>query len=144
MVSRVDSGFSRARIDPDPGERFVSLRRQLGVASFGINELVLEPGQRGRIHSHREQEEVYLVVEGTLTLLIEGSEEVLERGDLVRIAPDLRRQLVNKGPARLILIALGGSGEHLGRDGLAYADWETTPDDARPPQDTPLPPDLDV
>jgi uncharacterized cupin superfamily protein len=138
----MDPGFARARIDPDPGERFVSLRRQLGVSSFGINEIALEPGQRGRIHRHERQEEVYLVLEGTLTLLIEGEEQMLERGELVRVGPELRRQLVNRGPERLILLALGGSGEHEGRDGLAYPHWDSTDADARPPQEVPLPADL--
>ena len=92
----------------------MTLRRQLGVSSFGLNEIVFEPGQRGRIHRHREQEEVYLVLEGTLTLLIEGEEQVLERGELIRVGPELRRQLVNKGPDRLFVLALGGSGEHTG------------------------------
>jgi quercetin dioxygenase-like cupin family protein len=122
----------------------VTLRRDLGVTSFGLNEIVFQPGQRGRIHRHREQEEVYLVLEGTLTLLIEGEEQTLERGELIRVAPELRRQLVNKGPEKLMLIALGGSSEHAGRDGLAYADWDASDEDARPPQETPMPPDLDV
>ena len=142
IVSRVDSGFSRSRIDPDPGERFVSLCRQLGISSFGLNEIVLEPGQRGRIHRHERQEEVYLVLEGALTLVIEGDEHVLERGELARVGPEVRRQLANGGPERLILLALGGSGEHEGRDGLAYPDWDTPVDEGRPPQETPLPPDL--
>jgi uncharacterized cupin superfamily protein len=136
---RMETGFSRARIDPDPGERFVSLRRELGVTSFGLNELALEPGQRGRIHRHREQEEVYLVLEGTLTLLVEGEEHALGRGELARVGPELRRQLVNRGPERLILLALGGSGEHAGRDGLAYPDWDTPAEKGRPPQEVPLP-----
>jgi uncharacterized cupin superfamily protein len=140
----MESGVSRTRIDPDSGERMVPLRRQLGVTTFGINEIVFEPGQRGRIHRHREQEEVYLVLEGSLTLLIEGEEQVLERGDLARVGPELRRQLVNKGPARMIVLALGGSGEHAGRDGLAYPGWDSTDDDARPPQETPIPPDLEI
>lgn len=42
-------GIARSRLDPAAGERFVSLRRPLGVTSFGMNQLVLEPGQRGRI-----------------------------------------------------------------------------------------------
>ena len=54
----------------------MSLRRALGVTSFGINQMVLEPRQRGRIHRHARQEEVYLVLEGTLTLLVEGEEQV--------------------------------------------------------------------
>ena len=140
----MESGFSRTKIDPDPGERMVTLRRQLGVTSFGLNEIVFEPGQRGRIHRHREQEEVYLVLEGTLTLLIEGEEQVLERGELIRVGFELRRQLVNKGPDRLMVLALGGSGEHEGRDGLAYPDWESSEDDARPPQETPIPSDLEL
>jgi uncharacterized cupin superfamily protein len=139
----METGFSRARIEPDPGERFVALRRELGVTSFGLNEIVLEPGQRGRIHRHERQEEVYLVLEGTLTLVIEGDDRTLERGELARIGPELRRQLVNKGPDRLILLAIGGSGEHAGRDGVAYPDWETPGDQGRPPQETPLPADLE-
>jgi mannose-6-phosphate isomerase-like protein (cupin superfamily) len=138
------TGFSRARIDPDPEGRMVTLRRELGVTSFGLNEIVFQSGQRGRIHRHREQEEVYLVLEGTLTLVIEGEEQVLERGELARVGPELRRQLVNRGPDRLLLIALGGSGEHAGRDGLAYESWDVPLEDGRAPQEVPLPEDLEV
>jgi quercetin dioxygenase-like cupin family protein len=136
----MESGIARSRLDLSAGERFVPLRRQLGVTSFGINQLVLEPRQRGRIHRHAHQEEVYVVLEGMLTLLVEGEEHVLSQGELVRIAPDLRRQLVNRGPECLVVLALGGAGEHVGRDGEAFASW----DDERgvPPQELPLTEDL--
>ena len=136
----MESGIARSRLDPTGGERFVPLRRQLGVTSFGINLLVLEPRQRGRIHHHAHQEEVYLVLEGTLTLLVEGEEQVLAPRELVRIAPDLRRQVVNRGPDRVVLLALGGAGEHVGRDGEAFAAWED--EHGVPPQQLPLPDDL--
>jgi uncharacterized cupin superfamily protein len=58
------AGVAFAAIDRDNADRFQSLRRALGVRSFGINAVVLQPGERGRIHSHDEQEEVYLVLEG--------------------------------------------------------------------------------
>ena len=136
----MEDGVARARLDFDTGERFVTLRRQLGVTAFGLNQLVLQPRQGGRIHRHEKQEEVYLVLEGTLSLLIEGDEHVLERGELIRVAPALRRQLVNRGPDRLVILALGGAGEHAGRDGEAFASWE----DERgvPPQQLPLTEDL--
>ena len=136
----MQTGTSRTKLDPDGEERFVSLRRALGVTSFGMNQLVLAPRQRGRIHRHREQEEVYLVLEGTLTVVIEGEEHVLEAGELVRVAPIVRRQLVNRGPERLVLLALGGAHEHTGRDGEAFVDWDA--DDPAPPQEVPLPEDL--
>ena len=136
----MEPGVSRARLQLDTGERIVTLRRQLGVTAFGINQLVLQPGQRGRIHRHAEQEEVYLVVEGTLRLLIEGDEQVLERGELVRVAPAVRRQLLNRGPDRLVVLAIGGAGEHVGRDGEAFASWED--EHGVPPQQLPLTEDL--
>jgi uncharacterized cupin superfamily protein len=136
----VEDGTARARIAADSDERFVPLRRQLGVTSFGLNQIVLQPGQRGRIHRHGSQEEVYLVLAGALTLVVEGEESVLEQGELVRVAPDLRRQLVNRGPGVLSLLALGGAGEHAGRDGQAFTSWDA--EEGAPPQEVPLPPDL--
>jgi uncharacterized cupin superfamily protein len=138
-MAELDISF--AALDRDGGERFQSLRRQLGVRAFGMNLIVLQPHQRGRIHAHEQQEEVYLVLEGELTLLVEGVEHVLGAGCLARVGPTVRRQLVNAGSERLVLLALGGSGDHIGRDGKAWASWE---DDGpgSPPQETPLPEDL--
>jgi uncharacterized cupin superfamily protein len=136
-----DTDIAYAAIARDSGERFQSLRRELGVSSFGMNVIALAPGERGRIHAHERQEEVYLVLEGELTLLLEGAEEVLGPDRVVRVGPSVRRQLANAGPDRLVLLALGGAGEHEGRDGLAWASWE---DDSagRPPQEIPLPENL--
>jgi mannose-6-phosphate isomerase-like protein (cupin superfamily) len=137
----MEEGTTRTRLDPETGERFVALRRQLGVSSFGINQIVLQPGERGRIHRHQRQEEVYLVLEGRLALVVEGEETELREGELIRVAPQLRRQLVNRGPGRVVLIALGGEGDHHGRDAEAFASWD---DQAGvPPQDLPLPANLD-
>jgi uncharacterized cupin superfamily protein len=136
----MEQGTATTRLEADPEDRFVRLRAALGVSSFGLNQIVLRPGQRGRIHRHEHQEEVYLVLDGTLTLIVEREETTLERGELVRVGPELRRQLVNRGPGTLSLLALGGAGEHEGRDGLAYPDWDAT--EAVSPRDLPLPEDL--
>ncbi len=136
----MEDGTARARLQDDAENRFIRLRAELGVTSFGLNQIVLHPGQRGRIHGHARQEEVYLVLAGTLALVVEGEEMTLERGDLIRVAPDVRRQLVNRGPDDLHLLAIGGAGEHEGRDGRAYTAW----DDTEPvsPQEMPMPEDL--
>jgi quercetin dioxygenase-like cupin family protein len=129
------------RLEPDSGERFQRLRHDLGVSSFGMNLIVLQPGQRGRIHSHDVQEEVFLVLEGALSLGLEGDERVLGVGEIVRVGPQVRRQLVNHGAERVVLLALGGSGEHVGRDGRAWEAWDED-GPGRPPVDVPLPEDL--
>jgi uncharacterized cupin superfamily protein len=136
-------GLSFAALERNSAERFQAVRRELGVEAFGINMIVLQPGERGRIHAHERQEEVYLVLEGELTLIVEGIEHLLGQDRLARVAPATRRQLVNAGPARLVLLALGGSGEHAGRDGHAWVSWEEQ-GPGRPPQQTPLPEDLPI
>lgn len=136
----MQDGTTRSRLDTETQDRFVPLRRRLGVTSFGLNQISLQPGQRGRIHRHQHQEEVYLVLEGRLTLIIDGEETELEQGELIRVAPRVRRQLVNRGPETVVLIAFGGAGEHHGRDGEAFASWED--EAAVLPQELPLPADL--
>jgi uncharacterized cupin superfamily protein len=131
-----------ATLDPDSGERFQALRRDLGVSTFGMNLITLAPRQRGRIHAHERQEEVYLVIEGELTLVVEGDQEhVLGNGQLARVGPSVRRQLVNRGPDRVVLLALGGSEEHSGRDGRAWTAWDEG-GEGRSPREVPLPDDL--
>jgi uncharacterized cupin superfamily protein len=120
---------------------FQTLRRELGVTSFGINLMTLAPKQRLRVHRHENQEEVYLVLEGTLTLIVEGEEHVLAQGTLARVAPEQRRQLTNPTSEPVVLLALGGSGEHVGRDGIAWSSWDEG-GEGRSPQDVPLPDDL--
>jgi uncharacterized cupin superfamily protein len=134
-------GVSQTTLNRDSEERFQLLRRELGVSSFGINLIVLAPRQRGRVHAHARQEEVFLELEGELTLVIEGLEQQHGPDSVVRVAAPVRRQLVNAGPSRLVLLALGGSGEHESRDGLAWMSWED-PGPGGPPQEIPLPSDL--
>ena len=65
-------GVATTQIDFAGEDRFQTLRRELGLSSFGLNLIRLRPGQRSRIHRHKRQEEVYVVLEGTLWLAVEG------------------------------------------------------------------------
>jgi mannose-6-phosphate isomerase-like protein (cupin superfamily) len=138
----METGFTRASLDADAQERFVSLRRELGVTTFGINQILLRPGQRGRIHRHLKQEEVYVVIAGTLTLWIEGERHEIAAGEIARVAPEVRRQIANPSREDVLLIALGGATEHIGRDGEAFTSWDDTT--GAPPQEIPLPEDEPV
>lgn len=121
-------GVSRASLNDVTEGRFQGLRAPLGVKSFGINKIVLAPGEDGKIHRHRSQEEVYLVLDGTLTLVVEGEPQELGPGELVRLAPNVRRQILNRGSVELSLLALGGmvEHEHVAGDGELFSAWEET------------------
>jgi uncharacterized cupin superfamily protein len=138
----MEEGTSYSRIELESTERFARLGRELGVTSFGLNVVNLTPGQRMRIHRHATQEEVYIVIHGNLTLAIEGKDRQMVEGEAARVEPGLRRQLVNRGRARCVVLAIGGTGEHASRDAEAFSTWDEQV--GRPLQEVPLPPDLSL
>src|ERR1700712_168422 len=91
-------------INTNNSERFQSLRRELGISAFGANVITLAPRQRGRIHAHANQEEVFVVLDGELTMGIEGEEQIVPKHGVIRVASGVRRQLVNRGTSRLLLL----------------------------------------
>src|SRR4051794_4660370 len=102
----MDDGTAFASLDLEGSERFQRLRAELGITTFGLNLLRLRPGQRGRIHRHLHQEEAYLVLDGALTLELEGEQRDLRRGDLARVAPEVRRRLWNRGDEPVFVLAI--------------------------------------
>lgn len=139
-----ENGVAYTSINTNTQDRFQSLRRELGVEGFGINAITLAPRQRGRIHDHEHQEEVFLVLDGELTLAIEGEETKVGRNGLARVPAGVRRQLINRGPGTLLMVALGAAGEHVGRDASAWESWDEDRGAGRAPQEVPLPADLPV
>jgi uncharacterized cupin superfamily protein len=135
MIER-DLGF--ATLDRTSSEWFVPLRKTLGLESFGINLLVIQPGKRGRVHLHERQEEVYVVLEGELTVQLEAEAYRLGPDDVMRVGPAVRRQLLNAGEEPAVVLAFGGSGTHESRDALAWTTWDEE-GPGRSPREVPLP-----
>src|SRR4029079_3251549 len=79
---------------------------------------------RSRIgHSHREQEEVYLVVSGSGRVKLDDEIIDLKQWDVVRVAPSTVRAFEG-GPDGLELVAVG-SDRPEGGDGQRVEDWWT-------------------
>ncbi len=94
-----------------PGIRFRAARQAIGISAWGMNVLDFAPNTNGypeHDHQHDGQEEVYLVLEGSLVLQADGKETVLQRGDLVRVGPETRRKFVTRQSAASLL-ALGAT-----------------------------------
>jgi quercetin dioxygenase-like cupin family protein len=86
------------------------VRAGLGVTSFGIQVIELPPSFEHypeHDHSHDEQEEVYTVIEGRVTLLAGGEEYELVPGVFARVGPGEKRKLVS-GEEGVRILALGG------------------------------------
>src|SRR3954454_7607127 len=64
-------------------------RRTLGVNAFGINMVEIEPGDGIPEHDEidRDQEEVFCVLSGHATLVIDGAVHPAPEGTLARVDP---------------------------------------------------------
>ena len=82
-----------------PFPKWALARKTLGVTSFGMNVVELPPGESIPEHDEldRDQEEVFLVLERSPTLVVEGREIAAPAGTFARLDPPLRRTVVNQG-----------------------------------------------
>lgn len=84
-------------------------RDALGCEQMGVTLLELEPGGKGKRHDHAgdDQEEVYLVVDGELTVELDDETVALDAGGAVRVGPDTTRQVFNRGDDRVRVVVAG-------------------------------------
>jgi quercetin dioxygenase-like cupin family protein len=85
------------------------VRRGLGLSSFGINLVEIPPGERIPEHDEtgRDQEEVFIVLSGAATLVVDGTEHPAPAGTYARLDPEPRRTVVNTGdePASVLIVS---------------------------------------
>jgi len=103
----VEARFGRKHLDS----------RELGVSFFRYG-----PNYRsGMGHSHREQEEAYVVVAGSGRVKLDDEILELREWDVIRVAPEVVRAFEG-GPDGIELIAIGGARPEEG-DGVPVKDW---------------------
>ena len=84
-------------------------RSHIDSRDLGVTYISYEPGVRSPIgHSHREQEEVYVVVSGSGRIKLDDDVRELRAWDVVRVAPSTVRA-VEGGPQGIQLIAIGST-----------------------------------
>ncbi|HXV56301.1 MAG TPA: hypothetical protein VD704_00400 [Gaiellaceae bacterium] len=90
-------------------------RAELGVTAWGMQVLTLPPRWDGYpLHDHGteafdpNQEEVYVPLEGSATLLADGEKWDLRPGVMARVGPDQPRKIV-PGAQGIRILALGGT-----------------------------------
>jgi mannose-6-phosphate isomerase-like protein (cupin superfamily) len=92
--------------------------RDLGISHFRYDANLRSP----MAHSHREQEEAYVVVAGSGRVLLDDECVDLRQWDVVRVAPEVVRAF-EAGPDGLEVIAVGGPKPEDGDGVRATANW---------------------
>ena len=113
-------GYAVGHIDGmGEGPGFRKVRQELGVTAFGVNVIVLPPGQTGNRHYHDRQEEIYFVHQGHVELEFgDGSEYLLGPGALARVDAHTVRMVRNPSDSEdAVFLSAGGADGYVGRDG---------------------------
>ena len=83
------------------------LAKQLGTPVFGARLWRLAPGQASTKHRHRQQTELYVVLEGTGRIRIEDELLTLAPLSALTIDPDSVRQIFNDADADALWLVVG-------------------------------------
>ncbi len=90
-------------------------------AEISINSLPAGSGVPF-VHSHRENEEIYGILEGKGTARIDGETVSLEKGDWLRISPEARRQFSASDSSPLCFVCIqvrkGSLGAYTASDAI--------------------------
>jgi uncharacterized cupin superfamily protein len=90
-------------------DKWILVRRSLGLSSFGMNAVELPPGESIPEHDEtdRMHEEVFLVLDGTPTMVVNGADHPLKPGSFVRLDPEPKRTVRNDSdaPARVLIVS---------------------------------------
>jgi quercetin dioxygenase-like cupin family protein len=104
----IDGRFGRKHLDS----------RDLGVSLFRYAPNLRSP----MAHSHREQEEAYVVVAGSGRVLLDDEVRELRQWDVLRVAPEVVRAF-EAGPDGLDLVAVGGPRPEDGDGVMGPGNW---------------------
>lgn len=96
-------------------------RRSLGLKSFGMNVVEIAPGESIPEHDEtgRGQEEVFVVLEGEPTMVIDGEDHPAPAGTFIRLDPEPSRTVRNdsEAPAQVLIVSAPTS------SGYSPMDW---------------------
>lgn len=101
-------GYSKenyAEVDPlAPGMHF--LRDALDCERLGLTVVEGDEEWSGMEHDHEEgsHEEVYLLVEGSGSITVDGEDVALDPGDAVRVSPSSTRTYEFDEASRLVVV----------------------------------------
>jgi uncharacterized protein YjlB len=104
-----NEAFTKVHFDFDNLPHLSNPWRQLNIHAVALGLIKLPPNEGYTFtHSHTQQEEVYIVVEGKGQIFLNGEIVEIKRGDIIRVSPVTKRALKADRDVALFVICAGG------------------------------------
>jgi mannose-6-phosphate isomerase-like protein (cupin superfamily) len=108
---------------PNSGVQARFSRSKIESEDVGLSLFSYDPNSRSKkAHSHKKQEEAYVVVNGSGRILLDGEIVVLKLWDVIRVSHEVVRAF-EAGNDGMELIAVGGPKPEGGDGVMQEADW---------------------
>ena len=123
--------YTLKHYDIDAATLLQPLKSDLGLEAVGVSLSRVEPGMGDPFfHAHKAQEEVFICLTGSGTMLVGDEEITMKPGDFLRISADVPRAVGNRTSEPCTFLILGamppekykGEGMFLIDDGIEMHD----------------------
>jgi len=123
--------YTLKHYDIDAATLLQPLKSDLGLEAVGVSLSRVEPGMGYPFfHAHKAQEEIFICLNGSGTMLVGDEEITMQPGDFLRISADVPRAVGNRTSEACTFLILGamppekykGEGMFLIDDGIEMHD----------------------
>lgn len=80
-----------------------------------INWAKIEPGKSFRTHYHEDMDEVFIIMKGSATILVDGMAEAVGVGDAMLITAGSRHRMENRSDSVVEYLVIGVSQDNDGK-----------------------------
>lgn len=85
------------------------LSRPMGCKAVGFSFVRYRPGGGAAyVHRHRVQEEVFITLKGTGSIILDGRRHSMPEGTIMRVSPQVYRAIGNASKRDVVYLILGG------------------------------------
>src|SRR5438093_2236406 len=101
------TGYSKMVLPFNQVKEKEFLSRPMGCKGVGFSFVRYKPGEGATyVHRHKVQEEVFITLEGTGSIILDGKRISMPEGTIVRVAPRVYRALGNDSNKDVIYMIL--------------------------------------
>ena len=84
------------------------LARRMGCKGVGFSFVRYRPGQGAEyVHAHRVQEEIFITLKGTGTIILDGHRHSMPEGTIMRVSPKIFRAIGNDSRRDVVFFVTG-------------------------------------
>jgi len=100
--------YSKLLLPPSKVKEKDFLSRRMGCKGVGFSYVRYKPGDGATyVHRHKVQEEVFITVKGTGTIILDGKRVSMPEGAIVRVSPTVYRAIGNDSREDVVFLILG-------------------------------------